>query len=317
MQTTDGNVGADWKIGEHDTIGATYTFNRYEPTNRERTRVDDSSIKLTWSIAHSTGSRSARTYTYLRPVGDRYNFDPYAFASSTSMPGLRNATGRQPSVHGRCTAPSTTCRTVPRTRPISWRRSRCVTHMTFTASVRGDWNDYDRGARPPGLRHARRRAAMGVAALAADECEHLLRLRISRRSTLRTSTTSRAAAIRHLAANLPARRPLVGEGQAEESQRGRDADAQLRPRALRRGLELHLRRAASRASASRRASRSRIFADAFLPDTAFPPMTYRVNGLTVGVHVARSRSACRCGSSTITRRATWSTGTTRGSARIA
>ncbi len=36
MQTIEGMLGADWKLGAHDTLGATYTYTRYEPSHRER-----------------------------------------------------------------------------------------------------------------------------------------------------------------------------------------------------------------------------------------------------------------------------------------
>ena len=48
LATTEATFGADWKLGGRNTLGATYAFNRFEPSNRERSEVDSHSLKLTW-----------------------------------------------------------------------------------------------------------------------------------------------------------------------------------------------------------------------------------------------------------------------------
>ena len=96
--------------------------------------------------------------------------------------------------------------------------------MTFTASVRGDWNDYDAVLGPPGLRHARRRAAVGMAAIAADQRERLLWLRSVEARAWRTSTISSSAAIRRSAAQTY---PLDGRWWANDKQKNHNAGATL------------------------------------------------------------------------------------------
>ena len=54
-QTTDVEGGVDWRVNARQTLGATYSFKRYEPTNRERSRIDDNSIKLTWVSPRAIG----------------------------------------------------------------------------------------------------------------------------------------------------------------------------------------------------------------------------------------------------------------------
>ena len=73
--------------GTSTTIGATYAFSRYEPGRRERSEVDDNSIKLTWVDRALDWLTFRANYTYLRQTGDRYNYNPYAFAFSPNLPG--------------------------------------------------------------------------------------------------------------------------------------------------------------------------------------------------------------------------------------
>ncbi|MEO5560598.1 MAG: MtrB/PioB family outer membrane beta-barrel protein [Dokdonella sp.] len=141
MQTTEGTFGADWKIGPHDTLGATYTFNRYEPSNRERSRADDNSVKLTW-VDRSLDWLTFRTNaTYLKQSGDHYNYDPYDFTYSIGLPGFVPPAGGVPA------------HTVDALRKydLANRNEKKVDlmatvqprdDMTVSASLRGDWNDY-------------------------------------------------------------------------------------------------------------------------------------------------------------------------------
>ncbi len=239
MQTTDANVGADWKLGGHNTLGATYAYSRYEPSNRERSEVDDNSIKLTWVNRALDWLTFRANYTFLKQSGDRYNYDPYAFAFSSSLPGYVDAAGRRAAVHGRCAA---------QVRRLEPRREQGRPDGDVRRARRHDVHGVGarrlerlrRRARPAGLRHDRRRAAVGMAALAFDERERLLRLRsVEARhgQRQRRRVRQRSDARRR---DLPARRPLVGDGQAEEPQRRRDADAAVRTRAFRCELELHL-----------------------------------------------------------------------------
>lgn len=142
LQTIDADVGADWRLGSANTLGATLALNRFEPTNRERTRLDDTSLKLTW-VNRTTDWLTLRVnYTWKDSSGDRYNFDPYHHFYSTSLPGY------VPPAAG---TPSHTVEAM-RKYDLSSRRTHKVDvmatvmprdDMTISASLRGDWNSYD------------------------------------------------------------------------------------------------------------------------------------------------------------------------------
>lgn len=142
IQTIDANLGADWKLGDKNTLGATYAFNRYEPTNRERRRIDDNSIKLTWVNRTLDWLTLRANYTYLNQSGDRYNFDPFDFTFSSSLPGYVPPAGGTPA------------HTVDAMRKydMSSRDQNKVylmatvmprVDMTLSATLRGDFNSYD------------------------------------------------------------------------------------------------------------------------------------------------------------------------------
>lgn len=142
LQTIDANLGADWKLGERSTLGATWAFNRYEPTHRERRRVDSNSLKLN-AVNRSLDWLTLRaSLTFLKQSGDRYDYDPYGFTWSSSLPGFIAPPGGVPA------------HTVEAMRKydLSSRDQRKLNlmatlmpreNMTVTASLRGDWNDYD------------------------------------------------------------------------------------------------------------------------------------------------------------------------------
>ncbi len=142
LQTIDANLGADWKFADRNTLGATLAFNRYEPTNRERTRIDDSSLKLTWVNRSLDWLTLRANYTYKTSNGDRYEYDPYEFTYSSSMPGyVPPPTG----------VPAHTVDAM-RKYDMSSRDGHKLDmmatvmprdDMTISASLRGDWNSYD------------------------------------------------------------------------------------------------------------------------------------------------------------------------------
>ena len=142
QQTTTANLGADWRLGDRNTLGATFTFNRYEPTNRERQQVDDDSVKLTWVNRAIEKLTLRANFTFLRRRGDAYDPDPYDSMYSTSLPGFVPPEGGVPSY------------TVDAMRmfDLADRDERkfdiMATYapredMTLSASLRGDLNDYD------------------------------------------------------------------------------------------------------------------------------------------------------------------------------
>lgn len=142
QQTIEGTLGADWRPNIKNTLGATYTFNRYEPTNREREKVDDNSIKLTWVNRTLDWVTLRANYMYLRQSGSRYDYDPYMSIYSSSLSGYVPPSGGTPSHTVEAmrkydlssrdqNKTSLMVTTMPRT------------DMTLSLSLRGDWNSYD------------------------------------------------------------------------------------------------------------------------------------------------------------------------------
>jgi hypothetical protein len=134
-------AGADWKFAPHDTVGLTYTHNHYDPAHRELSYVDDNSVKLNWTDKNLSWLTLRFNYTYLKQSGSVYNSDPYAFAFFQNLPGF---------VPADATIGAWTVNT-QRKYDISDRNEHKIDlmatlmprpDMTFTASVRGDWNQY-------------------------------------------------------------------------------------------------------------------------------------------------------------------------------
>lgn len=141
-ETTEANLGADWRLGQHDMLGATVAVSRYEPGHRERQRVDDHSVKLNWSNKAFSWMTLRANYTWLQRSGDRYNYNPYEFTFSSSLPGFVAPPGGVPA------------HTVDAMRKydLSSRDQNKLDlmatfmprdNMSLSASLRGDWNDYD------------------------------------------------------------------------------------------------------------------------------------------------------------------------------
>lgn len=142
IQTIDANFGADWRFTERNTLGATIDYNRYEPTNRERTEINNANLKLTWINRSLDWLTLRANYTYLNQSGGTYNYDPYDFTWSNSLPGyVPPATG-------------TPAHTVEAERKYDMSSrdenkidlmATFIPHddMTISASLRGDFNSYD------------------------------------------------------------------------------------------------------------------------------------------------------------------------------
>ena len=142
MQTTEASFGADWNAGLRDTFGATLTFDRYEPTNRERRRVDDGSVKLTWVDRSIDALTFRANLTWLRQNGDRYDDDPYDFTYSIGLPGFVPPPTGVPAhtveALRKYDVGSRTERKLDLMATLALRDD-----MTLSASMRGDCNDYD------------------------------------------------------------------------------------------------------------------------------------------------------------------------------
>lgn len=96
LQTIEANVGVDWALNDANRLGATFTANRFEPSNRERERVDFRRIKLTWINRSLDWLTLRANLSHLRQSGDRYNHDPYEFTYSSSLPGFIEPVGGVP-----------------------------------------------------------------------------------------------------------------------------------------------------------------------------------------------------------------------------
>ena len=287
MQTIDANVGADWKIGAHDTIGVTYAYSRYEPSHRERSEVDDNSIKLTWVDRALDWLTFRANYTYLRQSGDRYNYNPYAFAFSPSLPGYVAPPGGQ--------LPFTV--DALRKYDVSDRDENKVDlmatflvrdDMTFSASARGDWNDYDAVLGRKGY------DTIGVALQWEWQPSPLTnasvyygydqsKLRMANVNDVESGSDPTLGGATY---------PLDGMWSATDKQKNHNAGATLTQQFGRVKLDASWNYIYSHGITSYTfASGTALayFADAFLAQNAFPAMNYRVNGLTIGLTIPVAR----------------------------
>lgn len=83
--------GATWKLSERDTLSLVYNLDRYEPTHRERERIDDDSVKATWVHRQRDWLTLRVNYTYLRQSGSLYDGDATGYAFAQALPAFRQA----------------------------------------------------------------------------------------------------------------------------------------------------------------------------------------------------------------------------------
>ena len=81
-------VGADFRLGGKNTLGATYTYTDVERTNREFDHVRDHVLKLTWANRALKYVTLRANYQYLHRTGSDYDFDPYEHTLSMGLPGF-------------------------------------------------------------------------------------------------------------------------------------------------------------------------------------------------------------------------------------
>ena len=80
--------GVSWRFAERNILGLTYIFDQYKPTSRERDRVDDNSVQLTW-INREIGWLNFRAnYTLLKQSGSIYNGDVYGYTYLSALPSF-------------------------------------------------------------------------------------------------------------------------------------------------------------------------------------------------------------------------------------
>jgi hypothetical protein len=80
--------GVSWKFSERNVLGITYNFDQYKPTGRERDRVDDNSIKLTWTDREIDRLTFRANYTLLKQSGSIYNGDVYGYTFLSALPSF-------------------------------------------------------------------------------------------------------------------------------------------------------------------------------------------------------------------------------------
>ena len=135
-------IGADFRADRKNTFGATYTYTDTERTHRERNSVEDHALKLTWANRALDWMLFRANYQFLKRSGDEYNYDPYEFTFSGSLPGFvyDPATGMPHTVDAL------------RKYDVAGRDQHKLTFiasfmpssdMSFNATLRGDWNAYD------------------------------------------------------------------------------------------------------------------------------------------------------------------------------
>ncbi len=142
VQTAELSTGVDWRLTMKQSIGAEIAFKRNEPEHRERTEIDDLIIRLNWSNRSYDWLTFRANYVYLDRSGDTYNYDPYKFTFSTSLPGyIPPPTG----------IPAHTVDAL-RKYDMASRQSHKIDLMataiispeaTISFGLRSEWNDYD------------------------------------------------------------------------------------------------------------------------------------------------------------------------------
>jgi len=283
MQTIDANAGADWKIGQHDTLGATYTFSRYEPSNRERSEVDSNSIKLTWVNRALDWLTFRANVTYLRQNGDTYDYDPYDFTYSSSLPGfVVPEGGLLPHTVDALRKYDVASRDENKVDLMATFMPR--DDMTLSASIRGDWNDYD--AVLGRQKYDTIGAALQWEWQPSPETSASLfygydesKLKLANVNDIETGSDPTLGGATY---------PLDGRWWADDKQKNHNAGATLNHTIGRVRIDASWNYIYARGTTSYRfASPTALayFADGFLPGNSFPPMNYHVNGLTLGVTI--------------------------------
>ena len=140
--TLEASLGADWRLSNYDTLGATWTYARTDRDHREVATVDDNVLRLTWANRRLDRVTLRANYTWLRRSGDPYDYDPYEFTFSTSLPGyVPPAGGAAPHTVEELRKYDVSSRDQHK---ISLMATLAATDdMTLSASVRAESNDYD------------------------------------------------------------------------------------------------------------------------------------------------------------------------------
>jgi hypothetical protein len=285
MQTIEGTLGADWKLGAHDTLGATYTYNRYEPSNRERQQVDNNSIKLTWVDRALDWLTLRANVTYLKQNGDRYNYDPYGFTYSISLPGF---------VAPQSGVPAHTVDAL-RKYDLASRDENKIDlmatviprdDMTLSASLRGDFNNYD------AVLGRQRYDTLGVTLQWEWQPSPTTNASLYYgydRSKLRLANVNEINDSGSDPTLGGSTYPDSGRWWADDRQRNHNAGATLNHAFGRVRFDANWNTIYSRGTTSYRFATPLALAyfgdGTTVPGNVFPPMTYQVNALTIGLTI--------------------------------
>ncbi|WP_257388775.1 MtrB/PioB family outer membrane beta-barrel protein [Tahibacter caeni] len=135
-------LGADWQLAERRSLSLTLSTRRDEPTNRERSRVTDDSVKLAYVDRHVEGLTLRASFAVIDRDGDDYVSDPYWFAYSVSLPGFVAPAGGVPAF----TVDALRKYDLADRREHKANLSATVAlgdTASLSAGLQGDWNDYD------------------------------------------------------------------------------------------------------------------------------------------------------------------------------
>jgi len=136
----EAHLGADWRLDNYNTLGATYGFTRTDRDHRERAATDDNELRLTWVNRRIDWLTLRANYTYLRQTGDPYNFDPYEYTFTTSLPGY--VPGAEfPHTVADMRKYDVSSRTQNKFELMG--NAAVGDDMTVNLSFKGDFNDYD------------------------------------------------------------------------------------------------------------------------------------------------------------------------------
>jgi len=136
----EATFGADFRVNPKNTLSATATFNRTDYTHREVERQDNWMLKLGWMSRAIENMTLRVNYSYLDRNGRDYNYDPYEFTFSRDLPGFVD-NGTFPHTVDALRKYDVGSRTQHKLTLIATYAA--TANATLSASLRGDWNDYD------------------------------------------------------------------------------------------------------------------------------------------------------------------------------
>lgn len=284
LQTIEADLGIDWKLGARNTFAAAWNHRRHEPSHRERETVRTDSLKLTWVNRAFDALNLRANLTVLRQDGDRYDADPYAFTYSRSLPGfVEPAGGLLPHTVDALRKYDVGSRDETRLDLMATIMPR--DDMTVGVTLRGDRRDYD-------AELGRRSYDTGGVVL-QWEWQPSTRTRVSAHYGHDRSRLGMANVNDAEFGSDPAlggvTYPDGGRWWADDEQRDDYAGLSFVHQAGRVRFELDWNHIDARGvTRTRFATPAALayFADGFVADNAFPPLAYRVDGITLGLSIA-------------------------------